>query len=255
MHANNDNNAIKFDKLIKKYNLFFPFPKRMKKRIKKSRRKNYMDILKKTGHYTLVIGLASYIIFALKKVGITISVMYSATILFVTSLLLITSISVGIYFVAGYMESKKIVVPIKEKIVEELTKNEEKIDIVKQAKTEKVQKILQPIKFPIILIEKMQSANVDKKVANLVTGYLSKNLSKLRGSRSISSTVPKNDNYVVLKSSLEYSSNVYTLNVKIYDTKNFEYILFLTETSNSIQSLKVICSKVAGEINEKIKEK
>lgn len=246
----NNDNIDNFENTLKKLQVTNAIPAKIKKKIHKYERADYIELLKKTGQYSLFAACSAYIIFFFKKIGISLTIFQSSVILVISSATIVISIAMATIFSINYFATdvleNNVVKPINE--IKTTTVKEK----ITQAKTKNVSKKSLILKRPFILIESFKTESVNNKILKVVKQNIFKSLSHTRGKKSILGSLPQNNDYVILKGYVDFIDGQYVVDVKIYDVKKFEYILFATETVTGVEKLGYACEKISTKIDQKL---
>jgi len=88
-------------RVFDRYRISSPLPGEIQRRAMRMKRKNLVAVMKKLGIYSPLYGMILAVYFLMKKIGIGLSVMQSAVVLFTASVVAVPSVAAGGYVLAG----------------------------------------------------------------------------------------------------------------------------------------------------------
>ncbi|MCP4136463.1 MAG: hypothetical protein GY754_36175 [bacterium] len=227
-----DQNITTIRKVLEKCGLAYPVPESYKEYIRKNRRRFYIKLIKRTGHYTLWEGLTSYIYFGCTRFGLQLTSLQSSVAFIAASAMAVAVISTGGYFAV------KIFVfdPVEIKPVQvEKTVNAAPVKETVKAKP-------RPKPFTLnLLIEGF--GNIDKKTTTSISQKVKRYF--------IKNGISINKKYIVSGEIKAIEGNYYA-KIRAFNNKA-EQVHFKRETIKSLNDLEDFFIKESKKIAHKIK--
>ncbi len=236
-----------FSRVLDRLGFAEPAPPELQEYIRKVKRRQFRKTLKRTGAYSLVFILISYIYFTLKKIGISVTIYKSAAILALGSSITAVSIGAGAYFAA-----KKIIAPAEEIKIEKI-QQEENVTAAVPVPVKKEPDnadTLENIRKRIG-VQPFDAANADVSMSVRVTDMIAAGLAALRGADYVVNTRREKSGKrtgMLLKGSVEFLNGEYTLTAKVVDVQTLKVIYYTSETAATENDIDSACSKIAEKI-------
>ncbi len=232
MRDNDKNDALK--KALDKTGLAEPVPDEAKKRIRKTKPRNFRKTLKKAGGYSLIFGSISYVFFTLKKYGFSVTIIRSALIWVISLLITAGAITTGIYFGARYLvmpgSIDRLEVPADTKPGEGAWPVDQKPAHENYAK---------PVSENLIGIRTFQGKDVSMDETRSVTGEIAKALGRYKDDKteiSFDQKGVRRAGHVIL-GSVEKDNNEYIINARLVRVSDAKIIVYTREKISSLDNL------------------
>ncbi|MCU0821325.1 MAG: hypothetical protein MUC95_02485 [Spirochaetes bacterium] len=236
-----------FHRVLDRMSLVEPASPELQEHIRRIKSTQFRKTLKRAGAYSLSFALISYVYFALKKAGISISIYKSAAIVALGSSITAASIGVG-----AYVAVKKITAP-EEDIKIEKVLQKEKITAsvsVPEKKETAVPDSLEMIRKRIG-VQLFDSANVEDSLPGRVTDAIAGDLAARRGAGYVINRREEKSGKragMILKGSVEFLDGVYTVSAKVVDVQTSRVVYYTSETAASEKEIDGACGRIAKKI-------
>lgn len=240
----NPNIAVLGEVLLK-YRFVEPAPVEVQRHIRKIKRKQFQVIMKRTAGYTLLFSLISNIFLALKKYGIGITIVKSAVLLGIITLMTAGAVTTGVYFfmVRDVPDNKTIGVMdvIREAAPAVLSDGAKEPPAVIEDRLG-----VQP--FAGIQYPAVQAARASDRIA--------KSLAALRGDdRVVNLRFGREGKKsgMMLFGSVELSGGTYIVTARVASVKDSRILFYDMETAGTDAEVEGACDRLARKIYEKIR--
>ncbi|MCP4135000.1 MAG: hypothetical protein GY754_28760 [bacterium] len=263
-------NMKEMEVLLDRYRLSRPVPPKLQKHIQESTRKNLVRLLKEGGLYTPFFALVLYLFFALKKVGIYLSLVKLMAL--VSFLCVVSMATVASAFAIStnnlFNDEQRVVEPvnktpeksIRQKEKDPFDKRDEGGMMVSNGENglPGIEQTTVLGKGDIIVFQKkhLKSVNVEEDVPSEVYTAIFNELRRLRGKSGVAaskSEAAPDKKKLLLFASVEKVKKMYMLSVLAIDSKTGEVKFKITHESTVRSVLKKGCKKLAREIVSKVR--
>lgn len=240
-----------FEKLLVKYKLAQLKPAKVQNSAISSGRKNLVQILKKTGHYSIIFALTYKLYYIFKGLGINVTIFQTKIILLVVSVNAAASFAVGGLYVKKFYLNK--ILTDSTSIVEEIGRTEKiadpAVDNIVDGK-----KITAPKKMSSKSLYAIGIAKIPGDTGDVlkITSQIYKDLTGRIGQNKIIFLNNKNKGKVekILTGSIRQVGKEKFLTIKLVNVEDSRIIVILSENINSEKEIESACSKISESISK-----
>ncbi len=244
------NKTEQLEKLLRKFRFDRPVEPGVRERISRNKKRQFTAIMKKTGGYTFSFGIVASLFFALKKLGLGVSIVKTALIMAAATTAAATLIAVGVYTAVTQMNDsdKKNDSHIKtEKQVPELVKKNDLSPVLQDDSRDAIS--------CRIGIQLFNAAAADKKMAIAVTDIVARELAAARGGEytvNMRKGVGGKRYGMILVGSVDRHDGAYTITARVSDVRDSRVIFYASEKVLSTEDVAAACKSIARKITRSI---
>ncbi len=255
-------NTELYEKLLDRYGISAPLPEKKREETLARKRGLYRKVMKRSGAFTLLTAVISYLFFSLRRKGIGISYIQSAVIAAAAAVLLALSLAGGIYTFIKPAKSPG----IEEREEKKTGRNDPEPDIYKKTVKETGRSIPRVRTGSrdgdkrgaedtyTVTFHPLKAGKSLSKEAALITGKIISNLKKQNNSLVLipAGSAGKESSGILLIGTLEALGKSYSIDIKLVDGKSSR-ILFMNSTNippegNIDKSAEDMAKALSGEI-------
>jgi len=244
------NKTEQLEKLLRKFRFDRPVEPGVRERISRNKKRQFTAIMKKTGGYTFSFGVVASLFFALKKLGLGVSIVKTALILAAATTAAATLIAVGVYTAATNINQPE-------------KKDDSSIETGKPVSEQVINTDLSPIMqndssdavARRIGVQFFTADAADKKMAMAVTDIVARELAATRGGEYTVNT--RNGNAgkrygMILVGSVDRHDGAYTITARVSDVRDSRVIFYASEKVLSTEDVAAACKSIARKITRSI---
>jgi hypothetical protein len=237
-------------KLLEKTMVSDPLDGNMQDYSLNMKRKNFVSLTKKIGMYSSAYGAILSVYFLFKKLGIGLTIVQSAGVLCIATVIAVTSIGAG-----GFIAVKKYVLDAsgtQEKAIYGELINEATRDVDEQITGKTMEDNAAGVLYSkSIGIQGFANNGANEALVTQLSDIMRNEFSRLnvRGVAIISSLSSAN---YILSGSVDKLDNLYQITVKLVHRRSGRIVFASSEESNTPDGLKVSAKKIAKEISERL---
>jgi hypothetical protein len=238
--------------LLKKFRLDTPVPGEIRKFITASKKEILFNALKAANAYTILYGFVLRVFLRARRMGMRLSVMQSAVILCITSVLAATVVIVGIYAIFNYKHQEPNTCPIKQEQTNNIKRNESpgRTEVNKSHNKEIM------ITKNRTGIQPFEADNVDAAISKKVSKCIADSMADMKGRDHVmfpaTGGKSKSMNYLIT-GSVGQLGGVYTITARLVSIESAKVVSISSESANGVEGLAIACRKVALTLMKGIK--
>ncbi len=240
-------NIENFHNLIDKYQLTDETPADVKNNISQYKKAGFKNIIKKAGKYSIISAAVYSVFFFLKKLGISISVFKSIIIVSVGSIVIVSSVSTGVYYTIKHITGKDQKLEKKIDNTQLKNKNIEALKNNPQNKTTAVTTKDATVAFGVI---PFAVENAPKTISTAFTSGLISNLKAAHGSKAVMRLNIAKQNRVkkLVIGSIDRIDGSYIITAKVVRVKDSKILKMVTETVDSKDKLQAAAKRISAKV-------
>ncbi len=246
---NESPNILLFGEVLHKYRFTEPAPADIQHFIRENKRKQFQKIMKRTAGYSVLFALISHMFFTIRKYGIAITIVKSAILLGVLSLITAAAVTTGVYLFVVRGAQDAVMAPAMEFIRGAVREGNagDHDDYLKEPPAVIEDRLgIQP--FAGVHMPDARAARLSDRMA--------KTLSSLRGNdRVVNLRLGRGGRKsgMMLFGSVESSAGTWIVSARVASVKDSRILFYDTETAGSEPDLEGACDRLARRIYDAIR--
>jgi len=238
-----------FNRLMEKYRLTEPLPPHVRRHLRKSKRRQFIIILKRTSGYSALFVLISNVFFTLKKFGMAITIVKSAIIIVAAALLTAGAVTMAVYFlVLQNVPDPEAVTGVRDSVIG----TEDRDRALKDEPPAEPMSVIEDR----IGIQAFSGVNLPVDRATGISDRIAGELSALLGeSRVINLRVGRGEKRsgMILLGTVEESNGSFSIIARVVNVKDSVILFYDKETAASEGDIDGACGRLAKKIYSAIK--
>lgn len=232
-------------RVFDRYRVSSPLPGEVQRRALRMKRKNLVAVMKKVGIYSPLYGMILAVYLFMKKIGIGLSVMQSAVVLFTASAVAVSAAAAGGYMLAGkVMVKTRVEMERGEKAAPKAEPGANSGDVSGGTSRIKYRYRLQ--------FYGLENTGAEGPLVAQVSESMRNEIKRLKGHDTIAITPGPDGSNMVLTGSIEKLDRQYLLSIRLTDRRTRRIIFAASEESATADGLHDLAVRFAQSVAGKI---